>query len=108
MDVLTGDTVHLRPGARVAVDGVVLSGQTFIDESMISGEPVPVSKAADDTVIGGTVNATGALTYRATAVGADMVLSQIIRMVEDAKEPNCRSSRLWTGSQVYLCRLSWD
>lgn len=84
-DVLTGDTVHLRPGARVAVDGVVLSGQTFIDESMISGEPVPVPKAADDTVIGGTVNATGALTYRATAVGADTVLSQIIRMVEDAQ-----------------------
>ena len=84
-DVLTGDTVHLRPGARVAVDGVVLSGQTFIDESMISGEPVPVSKAADDNVIGGTVNATGALTYRATAVGADTVLSQIIRMVEDAQ-----------------------
>ena len=85
VDVLTGDTVHLRPGARVAVDGVVLSGQTFIDESMISGEPVPVSKTADDTVIGGTVNATGALTYRATAVGADTVLSQIIRMVEDAQ-----------------------
>ncbi|MFB1023911.1 MAG: HAD-IC family P-type ATPase, partial [Octadecabacter sp.] len=84
-DVVEGDTLHLRPGARVATDGTVIDGQTFIDESMISGEPVPVSKGADDTVVGGTINGTGALTYRATAVGADTLLSQIIRMVEDAQ-----------------------
>jgi Cu+-exporting ATPase len=84
-DVMEGDTLHLRPGARVATDGTVIDGQTFIDESMIYGEPVPVSKGADDAVVGGTINGTGALTYRATAVGADTLLSQIIRMVEDAQ-----------------------
>jgi Cu+-exporting ATPase len=84
-DVVEGDTLHLRPGARVATDGTVIDGQTFIDESMISGEPVPVSKGAGDAVVGGTINGTGALTYRATAVGADTLLSQIIRMVEDAQ-----------------------
>ena len=84
-DVLIGDILHLRPGARVATDGTVVDGQTFIDESMISGEPVPVSKSVDETVIGGTINGTGALAYRASAVGADTVLSQIILMVEDAQ-----------------------
>ena len=84
-DVMNGDVLHLRPGARVAVDGDVLTGQSFIDESMITGEPVPVSKSAGSTVVGGTINGTSALTYRATAVGADTVLSQIIRMVEDAQ-----------------------
>ncbi|AGI69617.1 copper-transporting P-type ATPase ActP [Octadecabacter antarcticus 307] len=84
-EVVNGDIVHLRPGARVATDGTVVGGQTFIDESMISGEPVPVSKEAGDVVVGGTINGTGALTFRATAVGADTVLSQIIVMVENAQ-----------------------
>ena len=84
-EVITGDVVHLRPGARVAVDGDVLSGQSFVDESMITGEPVPVSKAQGAALVAGTINGTGALTFRATAVGADTVLSQIIRMVEDAQ-----------------------
>ncbi len=84
-EVIAGDTLHLRPGARVATDGTVLTGQSFVDESMISGEPVPVSKSNDDLLVGGTINGTGALTFRATAVGADTVLSQIIRMVEDAQ-----------------------
>jgi Cu+-exporting ATPase len=85
VEVVIGDVVHLRPGARVAVDGEVLAGDTFIDESMISGEPVPVSKTIGADVIGGTVNGTGALTYRATAVGSETVLSQIIQMVENAQ-----------------------
>jgi Cu+-exporting ATPase len=84
-DILNGDVLRLRPGARVATDGTVVGGHTFIDESMISGEPVPVSKDIDDTVIGGTINGTGTLTYRASAVGADTVLSQIIHMVKDAQ-----------------------
>lgn len=84
-DIVTGDVVHLRPGARVAVDGDVLTGQSFVDESMITGEPVPVAKAAGANLVGGTVNGTSALTYCATAVGADTVLAQIIRMVEDAQ-----------------------
>lgn len=84
-DILTGDVVHLRPGARVAVDGDVISGQSFVDESMITGEPVPVAKAEGMSLVGGTINGTSALTFRATAVGADTVLAQIIRMVEDAQ-----------------------
>ncbi len=84
-EVVTGDTLHLRPGARVAVDGEVLSGQSFVDESMITGEPVPVTKFAGENVVGGTINGTSALTYRATAVGADTLLAQIIRMVENAQ-----------------------
>ncbi|CAN7444274.1 heavy metal translocating P-type ATPase [Rhizobium sp. LjRoot30] len=80
-----GDIVQVRPGERIPVDGLVTEGQSFVDESMISGEPVPVAKAAGSELVGGTVNKAGSLTYRATKVGADTVLSQIIRMVEMAQ-----------------------
>ncbi|MGY6411272.1 MAG: heavy metal translocating P-type ATPase [Alkalilacustris sp.] len=80
-----GDIVHLRPGERVAVDGEVVSGSSHIDESMISGEPMPVEKAEGATVIGGTVNTTGALRFRATRVGGDTMLAQIIRTMEAAQ-----------------------
>jgi P-type Cu+ transporter len=83
--VKVGDVLALRPGDRVAVDGRVLSGGSFLDESMLTGEPAPVAKAEGDTVVGGTINGTGALTYAATHVGADTVLAQIVRMVEDAQ-----------------------
>jgi heavy metal translocating P-type ATPase len=83
--IVSGDILQIRPGEKIAVDGVVIAGQSYVDESMISGEPVPVAKAADAPVTGGTVNGTGALQVRATQVGADMVLSQIIRMVEAAQ-----------------------
>jgi heavy metal translocating P-type ATPase len=83
--IITADLVHTRPGERIAVDGVVVSGQSYVDESMITGEPAPVAKAAGALVTGGTVNGTGALVLRATHVGADTVLSQIIRMVEQAQ-----------------------
>ena len=83
--VVSGDEVQLRPGARVAVDGIVTSGRSYVDESMISGEPVPVEKSQGAEVIGGTINGTSALTFRATAVGADTVLAQIIAMVENAQ-----------------------
>ncbi|MFA5582202.1 MAG: copper-translocating P-type ATPase, partial [Paracoccaceae bacterium] len=73
------------PGAQVPVDGVVTAGASYIDESMITGEPVPASKSAGAEVVGGTINTTGAFTFRATRVGADTVLAQIIRMVEDAQ-----------------------
>ncbi|EGF93787.1 copper-translocating P-type ATPase [Asticcacaulis biprosthecium C19] len=85
VDLQLGDHVEVRPGERVPVDGEVLTGRSFIDESMISGEPVPVEKAHGATVVGGTVNQTGALTIKATAVGHDTLLSQIIRMVEQAQ-----------------------
>jgi P-type Cu+ transporter len=84
-DVLAGDLLRVRPGERLAVDGVVVNGSSFIDESMITGEPVPVSKGEGAEVVGGTINKTGSFTYRATRVGADTVLAQIIRMVEAAQ-----------------------
>ncbi|MGJ8584776.1 MAG: heavy metal translocating P-type ATPase [Marinosulfonomonas sp.] len=80
-----GDVLHLKPGERLAVDGVVISGQSYVDESMISGEPVPVEKTSGSAVTGGTVNGAGALTYRAVAVGQDTVLARIVAMVEDAQ-----------------------
>jgi len=80
-----GDILHLRPGEKVAVDGEVVDGASWIDEAMISGEPIPVAKSTGDAVTGGTVNGTGALRYRALRVGADTVLAQIIRMVGDAQ-----------------------
>ena len=84
-DVVSGDVIQVRPGERIPVDGLVLDGSSFIDESMISGEPVPVEKTTDSELIGGTVNQNGALTFRATKVGGDTVLAQIIRMVEHAQ-----------------------
>ncbi|MCM2439918.1 copper-translocating P-type ATPase [Agrobacterium vitis] len=83
--VIVGDILDIRPGERLPVDGVVIEGRSFIDESMISGEPVPVEKAHGDTVTGGTINKNGAFRFRATKVGADTLLSQIIRMVETAQ-----------------------
>ncbi len=84
-EVRPGDVVEVRPGERVPVDGEVTTGASWIDESMISGEPVPVEKALGSTVTGGTVNQTGAFSFRATAVGEATMLAQIIRMVEAAQ-----------------------
>ncbi len=84
-DLRLGDVILVRPGARIPVDGQVVEGSSNVDESMISGEPLAVAKTLGDTITGGTVNGTGSLTFRATRVGADTVLAQIIRMVEDAQ-----------------------
>lgn len=84
-EIRTGDVVVVRPGERIAVDGEVISGSSYVDESMISGEPVPVAKEAGAAVVGGTVNGAGAFSFRATRVGADTVLARIVRMVEDAQ-----------------------
>ena len=84
-DVRAGDIVQVRPGEKVPVDGEVIDGSSYVDESMITGEPVPVAKEKGAEVVGGTINKTGAFTFRATKVGRDMVISQIIRMVEDAQ-----------------------
>jgi Au+-exporting ATPase len=83
--VAAGDVIEVRPGERLPVDGEVIEGSSYIDESMITGEPIPVSKSPGSEVVGGTVNQKGAIAYRATAVGGDTVLSQIIRMVEEAQ-----------------------
>ncbi|MCD1621020.1 heavy metal translocating P-type ATPase [Salipiger manganoxidans] len=84
-DLRTGDILEIRPGERIPVDGVVTEGDSHVDESMITGEPVPVAKAPGSPLTGGTVNQTGALALRATAVGGDTVLAQIIRLVEQAQ-----------------------
>ena len=83
--VQVGDLVQVRPGERIPVDGDVTEGSSYVDESMITGEPVPVAKQPGDPVVGGTVNRNGSLRFRATSVGGDTVLAQIIRMVENAQ-----------------------
>ncbi|MDO5620460.1 MAG: heavy metal translocating P-type ATPase [Paracoccus sp. (in: a-proteobacteria)] len=80
-----GDLLRLLPGARVAVDGIVTEGRGAVDESMLTGEPVPVTKSPGDAVTGGTVNGQAALTYRVTATGADTVLADILHMVDEAQ-----------------------
>ena len=84
-DVAVGDIVEVRPGERVPVDGEVTDGRSYVDESMITGEPIAVEKAQGSAVVGGTVNQKGALNVRATAVGEQTMLAQIIRMVELAQ-----------------------
>ena len=84
-DVHVGDHLRVRPGDKVPVDGVVVSGQSFVDESMISGEPVPVEKTEGDPVTGATINGNGSLVMEATRVGADTMLSQIVEMVASAQ-----------------------
>ena len=83
--IRAGDVLVVRPGERIAVDGEVTEGSAHVDESMITGEPIPVAKSAGDPVTGGTVNGAGSFQFRATRVGADTTLAQIIRMVEDAQ-----------------------
>ena len=84
-DVLVGDRLRVRPGDKVPVDGVVTDGRSSVDESMITGEPVPVEKVAGDPVTGATINGTGSLVIEATRVGADTMLSQIVEMVANAQ-----------------------
>ena len=84
-EVRAGDVVRVRPGERIPVDGEVISGRSHVDESMITGEPVPVAKRAGDEVVGGTINDSGSFDFRASRVGGDTVLAQIIRMVEEAQ-----------------------
>ncbi|MEQ9006033.1 MAG: copper-translocating P-type ATPase, partial [Pseudomonadales bacterium] len=84
-EVVAGDAVVVRPGDKIPVDGVVLEGSSSIDESMITGESIPVEKGAGDEVIGATINKTGSFTFRATKVGKDTMLANIIRMVQDAQ-----------------------
>ena len=84
-DMRVGDVVRIRPGEKVPVDGTLMDGDSYVDESMISGEPVPVRKTKGAEVIGGTINQNGSFTFRATKIGGDTLLAQIIRMVEAAQ-----------------------
>jgi copper-transporting P-type ATPase V len=92
--VTVGDLLRIRPGEKVPVDGEVLEGTSAVDESMLTGESVPVDKAAGDRVAGATVNTSGVLTVRATAVGADTALAQIVRLVEQAQAGKGQLQRL--------------
>ena len=83
--VSLGDIVRIRPGEKVPVDGRLVDGGSYVDESMITGEPVPVKKSAGDDVVGGTINKTGSFTFEATKIDADTLLAQIIKMVEAAQ-----------------------
>ncbi len=84
-EVQRGDLLEARPGERIAVDGTVTEGRSHVDEAMISGEPIPVAKEAGAALLAGTINGQGSLRYRATNVGADTLLAQIVRMVEQAQ-----------------------
>lgn len=84
-DVKVDDVIVVRPGEKIAVDGIVIEGMSAVDESMLTGESLPVDKQAGDEVVGATVNMNGTLTYRATKVGKNTVLAQIIKIVEDAQ-----------------------
>jgi Cu+-exporting ATPase len=92
--VHVGDRLRVRPGEKVPVDGVVVDGRSAVDEAMISGEPVPVEKTPGAAVTGGTVNGTGALVIRATRVGRDTLLAQIVRMVSEAQRSRAPIQRL--------------
>src|SRR4051812_21289141 len=106
--VAVGNLLRVRPGEKLPVDGVVVEGNTSVDESMLTGEPLPVGKAAGDSVIGSTVNGTGSVVMRATAVGTDTTLAQIVRLVEDAQGSKAPMQRLadtvsgWVGPAVLV------
>jgi Cu+-exporting ATPase len=93
-DVAVGDVVVVRPGERVPTDGVLLEGASAVDESMLTGESMPVEKGVGDAVAGGTMNGTGSFRFRATRVGEDTALSQIVRLVEEAQGSKARVARL--------------
>ena len=92
--VLAGDLVRVRPGEKVPVDGVIVEGASALDESMLTGESLPVEKAAGDDVIGATINKTGSFVFRATKVGKDTTLAQIVRLVEEAQGSKAPMQRL--------------
>ena len=99
-EVQVGDIIRVRPGERIPVDGTVIGGHTTIDESMLTGESIPVDKGAGDNVVGGSINKTGTITFRTSKVGSDTVLAQIIKMVEDAqgsKAPIARMADIISG-----------
>ena len=99
-EVALGDVIRVRPGESMPVDGVVVEGRTSVDESMLTGESIPVEKESGDEVIGASINKNGSIDYRATRVGSDTTLSQIIKLVEDAqgsKAPIARMADIITG-----------
>ena len=101
-DVVVGDLLLVRPGAKIATDGVVEEGESEVDESMVTGESLPVHKAPGDPVIGATVNTTGTLRVRATKVGADTALAQIVALVQQAQNSKAPGQRLADRAAFWL------
>ncbi len=93
-EVVVGDLILVRPGEKIPVDGVVLEGSSAVDESMLTGEPLPVEKSPGEEVVGATINTTGTFTFQATRVGKDTMLSQIVRLVEEAQGSKAPIQRL--------------
>ncbi|MHB8683123.1 MAG: heavy metal translocating P-type ATPase [Dehalococcoidia bacterium] len=105
-EIVVGDQVLLRPGDKVPVDGVIESGATAIDEALVTGESIPRDKAPGDEVIGGSINKTGAVTFRATKIGAETALAQIVRLVEQAQNSKAPGQRLADRAAQYLVILA--
>jgi P-type Cu+ transporter len=102
MEVAVGDLLRIRPGEKIPVDGVVTEGQSSVDESMVSGEPIPVEKTAGATVVGGTINGTGSLVMRAERVGEATLLAQIVKMVSEAQRTRAPIQRLADKVAAYF------
>lgn len=105
-DIVTGDVVVVRPGEKIAVDGVVLSGTSSIDEALVTGESLPVDKSPGDEVIGGSINRSGSVTFRATRVGADTALAQIVKLVQTAQNSKAPGQRLADQAAQFLVLLA--
>jgi Cu2+-exporting ATPase len=101
-EVLVGDTVVIRPGNKIPVDGTVLNGDSQIDESMLTGESMPVAKKTGDTVIGATINKSGTFQYRATKIGSDTALAQIVKLVQDAQNSKAPAQLLADRAAQWL------
>ena len=101
-EVLVGDTVVIRPGNKIPVDGTVTEGTSLVDESMLTGESMPVSKKAGDTVVGATINKSGTFRYRATKVGADTALAQIVKLVQEAQNSKAPAQLLADRASQWL------
>ncbi len=105
-EIAVGDQVLLRPGDKVPVDGVVQQGETSVDESLVTGESIPVDKRPGDEVIGGSINQSGAVTFLATKIGAETALGQIVRLVEEAQSSKAPGQRLADKAAQYLVILA--
>ncbi|MDX6460132.1 MAG: P-type Cu+ transporter [Acidobacteriaceae bacterium] len=101
-EVVIGDLLRIRPGEKVPVDGLVTDGRSSVDESMVTGEPIPVEKTAGDKVVGGTINGTGSLVMKAERVGSDTLLAQIVKMVSEAQRTRAPIQRLADRVAAYF------